>query len=144
MGKLSRRIFLAAAPFAFVPLVFAQSSEAAKAVAVVRRYHRAINARRHRTAFNVWSGAASGTIPTGQNFAQFRAGFANTKSVSVTTGPPGEIEGAAGSSFIEIPVKVGSVSKTGAVKYFTGRYTLRKSNVEGGDPNWKLFSASLS
>jgi hypothetical protein len=141
MNSLSRRAFLAVIPFFFSPVALANGAEA---VAVIRRYYAAINVKKYKIAFNLWSGADSGTIPTGQTYAQFKAGFKNTRSVSVKTGTPGEIEGAAGSSFIEIPVKVKTVSKTGAVKHFAGRYTLRKSNVEGGDPNWKLFSASLS
>jgi hypothetical protein len=120
------------------------------AVAVIRHYYGAINAKQYKAAFGDWEGASSGTNVKGQTLATFKKGFKGTASVTVSIGVPGQIEGAAGSSYIEIPVNVTSRPKTGQARKFSGSYTLRKSNLSEADGatvemrTWRIYSASLA
>jgi hypothetical protein len=110
---------------------------------VVRAYYRAINERRFNDAYQLWvsSGAASG-----KSLEAFRAGFAQTASVDVVLGTPGRIEGAAGSRYVEIPVRISAVPTKGERQAFIGAYTLRRSVVDGATPEqraWRIYSAKI-
>lgn len=119
------------------------STGAAAAVAVVREYYAMIDAGELKRAYALWSddGAASG-----QTFEQFSRGFASTDRVTVATGEPGRIEGAAGSRYIEIPVRLEAVSNAGTVERYAGTFTLRRSVVDGATPvqrRWRISSAEM-
>ncbi len=110
---------------------------------VLHEYYRAIHERRYDDAYLFWadSGAASG-----KSLAEFRDGFANTKTVDVVLSPPGRTEGAAGSHYVEIPVKIRAVTTSDARQAFKGTYTLRRSMVDGATPeqrSWRIFSAEI-
>jgi hypothetical protein len=113
------------------------------AASVVRAYYRAINERRYDDAYRLWesSGAASG-----KSFDAFRDGFASTASVDVVLGTPGPIEGAAGSRYVEIPVRITAVATGGGRQAFAGTYVLRRSVVDGATPEqrmWRIYSAKI-
>jgi hypothetical protein len=119
------------------------STGAAGAVAVIREYYAAISAQRLHDAYHLWSdnGAASK-----QTFEEFAQGFDDTRSVSVTPGPPGRIEGAAGSRFVEIPVTIDAVAASGEHRRFTGSYVLRRAVVPGATPeqrSWRIYTAQI-
>ncbi|MBX3480744.1 MAG: hypothetical protein KF842_10095 [Caulobacter sp.] len=111
---------------------------------VVSRYYEALNARDYATAYSQWRGDGEAS---GKSYADFSAGFAATRSTSVTLGRPGEIEGAAGSLYVTVPVTVDAVLNDGTRQRFVGEYSLRRVNgVDGATPEqlrWKLASASL-
>ena len=110
---------------------------------VVRAYYRAINERRFDDAYRLW---ASGGAASGKSLGQFRDGFARTASVDVVPGTPGPIEGAAGSRYVEIPVRITAVATDGARQAFIGSYTLRRSVVTGATPEqltWRIYSAKI-
>ena len=113
------------------------------AVAVIRRYYEAIQAREFPQAYRLWEGEGEAS---GQAFEDFEAGFAETSSVSVETGAPGRIEGAAGSRYIEIPVRITATTRDGHVQHFQGTYVLRRSVVDGASAeqrSWHIHSAEL-
>ena len=116
---------------------------AAAAVAAVQRYYEAIAARDYGTAFALWGGETAG----GQSRDQFARGFANTRSVRVTPGQPGFVEGAAGSRFVTIPVTVDATLRDGTKQRFTGEYRLRRvAPIEGAtaeNRRWHIDSATL-
>ena len=119
------------------------STGAAGAVAVIREYYAAIGAQRLRDAYHLWSddGAASN-----QTFEEFAQGFDDTRSVTVTPGQPGRIEGAAGSRFVEIPVTIDAVAASGEHRRFTGSYVLRRAVVPGATPeqrSWRIYTAQV-
>src|SRR5690606_37055971 len=121
----------------------ADSTGAAAAVAVLRDYYAMIGAGELRGAYALWSdeGAASG-----QTFEQFARGFANTDRVTAAMGEPGRIEGAAGSRYIEIPVRLEAVSSAGTTQRYAGTFTLRRSVVDGATPlqrRWRISSAEM-
>ncbi len=114
------------------------------AVNTLQSYYQAINAGEYETAYLLWrdNGAASG-----QTLEEFTAGYAETESVTATIGTPGQVEGAAGSRFIEIPVTIASTTTGGEDQTFTGTIVLQRSVVDGATPAqraWGIFSADLT
>ena len=103
-------------------------------------YYSALNAGEFPIARSMWE---DGAEAAGPSLETFTAGFAHTRETSVTVGPPGRAEGAAGSVYITVPVTVRAVTDTGERQAFNGEYSLRRSNVEGGNPYWRLHSAKL-
>ena len=113
------------------------------AAAVLRSYYQAIDHQRYEDAYRLW---ASGGEASGKTFEEFRAGFANTASVLVDVGPPGPVEGAAGSRYVEIPVRISATTRDGQPQRFAGTYTLRRSVVDGAtreQRTWRIASARI-
>jgi hypothetical protein len=109
---------------------------------VVRAYYGAINDRDYQRAYAAWGDDGPPGRPTVQAFA---SGFAGTDSVHVVLGAPGRIEGAAGSRYISIPVRVRAFEH-GVGREYAGSYTVRRTVVPGSDAasrQWHLYSASL-
>jgi len=122
-----------------VPSTPASETSVAAAMQVVRDYYAAVSRHDYRAAFNLWHGAKS--------FGRFRAGYAATRRVRVTFLKPGETEGAAGSVYVELPVRVDATLRSGKQQYFVGSYTLRRVNdVDGSTAaqrHWHIESAHL-
>lgn len=113
------------------------------AVAVVRDYYAAINARNYAQAFALWS---DGGRATGQSPQQFANGFARTNGVSVEVMAPGRIDAAAGSRYVEVPVALTATHDDGSQRKYVGMYTLRRAVVDGATPEqraWRIASAEL-
>ncbi|MHB8912728.1 MAG: hypothetical protein ACYC42_08790 [Lysobacter sp.] len=113
------------------------------AVAAVRDYYAAINARNYAQAFALWS---DGGRATGQSPQQFADGFARTNGVSLEVMAPGRIDAAAGSRYIEVPVALSTTMEDGNQRKYVGMYTLRRAVVEGASPEqraWRIASADL-
>ncbi len=117
-------------------------SAAPDAVQLLKNYYRWINAKKYEGAFNIWEKRDDGSAANGQTLDQFKNGFRDTRSVIVRVGNPGEIEGAAGSNFIELPVDITAMTKTGKTQKFVGSYTFRSSNM-ADDKSWYIYSASV-
>lgn len=113
------------------------------AVAVVRDYYGAINARAYARAFALWS---DGGRASGQSPQQFAAGFAETTGVSVEIMAPGRIGAAAGSHFVEVPVAYTAIRSDGTQHKYVGAYTLRRAVVDGATAEqraWRIASADI-
>lgn len=103
-------------------------------------YYAYIDAGNHGAAFTLWSGSgtSSGTTP-----ADFIAGYAATRSDTVTMGQFDESPGA-GSLYAEVPTVVQATTTSGAAQLFCGTYTLRKSNLPPFDGlGWAIETADL-
>jgi hypothetical protein len=115
------------------------------AVAVLRAYFDAIADRRYADAYRLWSDSARAS---GSDEAAFAAGFAKFGEYRGTTGTPGRMEGAAGSSYIDIPVEITGRLKSGERFKQTGTMTLRRANdVPGATPEqlqWRIYKADLT
>lgn len=116
---------------------------AADAVAVIRDYYAAVNARDYAGAYRMWSdnGAASG-----QTNLQFAAGFERTQGVSVEVGAPGRQDAGAGQRTLQVPVSLRATQADGSVRRFAGSYVLHRSVVDGATPDqraWRIRSADL-
>jgi hypothetical protein len=88
-----------------VPPTPARETSVRAAVLVVRDYYAALSRRDYRAAYKLWHGT--------QNYAHFRQGYAATRRVRVTFLTPGTPEGAAGSIYIDIPVRLDAVLRSG-------------------------------
>lgn len=121
-----------------------QGKDVAAAVATIDAYYRAIDAHDYPRAYRLWRGNGDAS---GQTLDQFAHGFAHTRSTIVATGDPAPPEGAAGSSYVTVPVTVSAIDDTGERQRFAGQYVLRRINDVPGssasDRRWHLESASL-
>lgn len=119
------------------------AGDADAAVRVLLTYHAAINARDYAAAYAQWS---DGGRASGQSAQQFADGYAGTQGVSVALGKPGLIEGAAGSSYIEIPATLEATQADGSLRRYAGSFSLRRTVVDGASEaqrHWHIASASL-
>jgi hypothetical protein len=122
----------------------APASSSSDAAAVIAKYYADLESHDYAAAWRLWE--ADGKA-SGKTLAQFKAGFTETAHTRVVVGTPGREEGAAGSSYVTIPVDVYATRKDGTEQHFTGTYSLRKANLtEPGQPapTWELHSASLA
>ena len=130
---------LALAAAAPVPPTPPHEASVHAALQVVRDYYAAVSRRDYRTAYALWHG--------GQSYDHFRKGYARTRNARVTFLRPGRPEGAAGSIFVEVPVRVDAVLRSGAQQHFVGSYTLRRVNDVPGSTaaqrRWHIESAHL-
>lgn len=110
------------------------------AVDTLEAYFAAIGAGDYQAAYDFWDddGAASG-----QTFEEFAAGFEDTETIAVEIGEPGEIEAAAGSRYVDIPVVISSTLASGEEQEFQGTYVFRRGVVEGAEPEWRIYSAEV-
>ncbi|MFT4198026.1 MAG: hypothetical protein QM601_08965 [Pseudoxanthomonas sp.] len=121
----------------------ATAADAEAACQVVLAYYRAINAGDFARAYAQWSrdGQASG-----QSFEQFRNGYAATREVRAEVGVAHDLQGAAGSRYIEVPVRLAARQADGSVRRYHGDFVLRAVVADGaGDAQrrWHLDSAEL-
>ncbi len=113
------------------------------ALAVVRNYYAAINARRFDRAYALWS---DGGRASGQDPQQFANGFDQTAGVSVELLAPGRVDAGAGQRHIEVPVALTATQRDGSQRKFVGAYVLRRSVVDGASAEqraWRIGSADL-
>jgi hypothetical protein len=91
-------------------------ASASGAVQVVRDYYAAVSRYDFRRAYAIWHGK--------QGYRRFRHGYSRTVQATVTPIPPFRTEGAAGSVYIVIPLKVDALLTSGVRQHFVGSYTL--------------------
>lgn len=113
-------------------------------VSVVRSYYSAIAAHDYGRAYRLWrdEGRASG-----KSLADFTRGFADTADTSVDPGTPSDPEGAAGSTYVTLPVTVQATTRSGVRQRFQGSYVLRRADdvpgASAADRSWRIDSATL-
>lgn len=117
----------------------ASEKTVAAAMRLVRAYYAAVSVHDYRTAYALWHGK--------QSYGHFRKGYAATRSARITFLKPGDAEGAAGSIYVTLPVRVDATLRSGAHQHFVGSYTLRRVNdVDGSTAaqrRWHIESATL-
>ena len=129
------------------PTQIAASTESSQqqAVQVIRDYYTAIARRDYKKAYLTWEENGSASQ---QSFEQFKQGFANTTSTAVAVGKPSQLDGAAGSIYIKIPVTVSAMTANGTRQRFRGSYVLRRvNNVPGStleQHRWHFYSSNLT
>lgn len=119
------------------------SLSAEGAIAVVKNYYNAIDRGQYQQAYSYWDNNGSAS---GQSFDAFKNGFAETSSTQVEIQKPGQIHGAAGSRYIDIPVTITATTTDGTVQQFIGKYTLRRTAVgtTSEQQRWHIYSANIS
>jgi len=115
------------------------------AAAVLRDYFTAIGEHRYADAWRLWAdnGRASGVSE-----AEFAASFDRYFDFHGGVGEIGQMEGAAGSSYVDIPVDVTGHLQSGERFKQSGTITLRRVNdVPGATPEqlqWRIYKSGLS
>jgi hypothetical protein len=89
------------------------------AARVVRTYFELVEAGREEEARRLWEGAGE---------AEFAAGLGRYRDYRVEVGAPGQMEGAAGSSFVTVPVRLDGRLKDGTPFRRKALATLRRVN----------------
>ena len=109
------------------------------AIQLVRNYYAAVSRRDYRAAYAIWHGR--------RGYTRFQQGYDATRHVRVTFLRHEDAEGAAGSIYLELPVRVDAVLRSGAHQHFIGSYTLRRVNDVNGSTaaqrRWHIASADM-
>ena len=110
---------------------------------VVQIYYASIEGGKYAAARALWGndGADSKLTP-----AAFAAGFAKYKEYHANIGGPGDVDGAAGSRYVSVPVQIYARLKDGRPDYQTGTVVLRRTVVDGATPEqrkWHIYSIDL-
>lgn len=98
------------------------------AAALVRSFYNAINRQEYARAWDYF-----GESKPAKDFNSFSTGFEQTSEVEVQTGEAGT-EGAAGSTYFNLPVAIRASNKDGSEALFAGCYTVRLSNPQIQEP----------
>jgi uncharacterized lipoprotein NlpE involved in copper resistance len=101
----------------------------------VRRYYAFLEAKDYPRAYAMWG---QDGLSSKQTYAQFAAGFARTAHTRVTVTGPVSIEGAAGSSYAEVRVRVDAATTEGQEQHFGGAYVVRRANDVPGATDAQL------
>ena len=111
---------------------------------VVQTYFALVADKKFDDAWKLWSDSGKAS---GMSAKDFAASFAKFASYNAQIGAPGEIEGAAGSLFVEVPVVVYGTTKTGEPVNLKGKVRLRRVNdVPGATPDqlsWHIAETAL-
>lgn len=111
---------------------------------VVQTYFALLADKKFGEAQNLWS---DGGKASGMSAKDFAASFGKYATYNAEIGAPGEIEGAAGSLFVEVPVVVYGTMKTGEPVNLKGKVRLRRVNdVPGATPDqlsWHIAETAL-
>ena len=129
---------------AAVPPTPESGTSVAAAKTVIDAYFAALATGHYEQAYRMWGGNGEAS---GMSLAQFTASFTKYKIYDGTAYRPGEIEGAAGSAYIEFPVTVTGLLAKGGGFHLSGPMTLRRVNdVDGSTPeqrHWHIASSGL-
>ncbi len=149
-GLVNPETGLAADPDGSGPLAAPQAQDtgaaeptSADAVALVRDYYAAINARSFGRAYALWSG---GGRASGQTPEQFAGGYAQTQGVSASIGAPGAQDAGAGQRYLQVPVSLRATQVDGSVRHYAGTFTLHRAVADGATPDqraWRIRNADL-
>ena len=114
------------------------------AASVVERYAAALEQGKLQDAFAFWgeNGKATGMTP-----GKFFEAFGKYSEIHAQIGAPGKPEGAAGSSFVEVPLQLYGRLKDGGTFNLIGPVTLRRvNNVPGASADqlqWHIARSDL-
>jgi hypothetical protein len=126
-----RRVILAAA---LATVVHAASAEEAYlddrsgADSLIRSFYNAVTRKEYARAWDYF-----GDAKPSADFDTFREGYADTDRVDVLTGGVSE-EGAAGSTYYQVPVAIQAFAADGSGSIFAGCYTARLTNPQLQEP----------
>ena len=91
----------------------------------VRKYYAFLEAREYRHAYAMWG---ENGLASKKTYDEFVEGFEHTAHTRVTVTDPVSIEGAAGSSYAEVRVRVDATTTGGERQQFRGAYVVRRAN----------------
>ena len=110
----------------------------------LRTYGALLEERKFDQAYALWGGAGEAS---GMTRAQFAASFAAYRDIHAGVGKPGEAEGAAGSSYVEVPLRLYGTLASGGKFDMSGPMAMRRVNdVDGSTAEqrrWNIASSGL-
>ena len=111
---------------------------------LLQSYYNAINRKEYRRAYGYWERPGTSATSVPPAYPQFVRGYADTSSVALTVGTP-DMQGAAGSTYADVPVVLVATHTDGTVHTFYGCYMARRLNagVSPSDPLatlWHLYN----
>lgn len=119
-------------------------TSAEAAARLVERYYALLGAGRYREARRLWS---DGGAASGMDAEQFARSFGRYATLRADVGAPGRVEGAAGSRYVVVPVRLSGQLRDRHAPFATqGSVTLRRAVVDGASPDqraWHIHSADL-
>lgn len=114
------------------------------AAQVVQSYYALLESGRRTEAWRLWSDGAPARAASAEAFARQ---FDRYADYHAQVGAPGEVEGAAGSLFVEVPVVIYGRLKTGEEVHQSGKATLRRVNDVPGSTaeqrSWRIHQIEL-
>jgi hypothetical protein len=109
---------------------------------VVQTYYALLGQKKYAEARSLWAG---GGEASGMSASAFAASFDKYARYDAQVGAPGRIEGAAGSSYVEVPVVIYGRLKSGEAVHMNGPVTLRRVNdVPGSTAEQRRWHISAS
>ena len=121
-----RAAIIAAAALITVPAVAAEPvylDNRSDPTALIRSLYNAVNRKEYARAYSYFSN------PTAPDVDTFAKGYADTDHVDLVTGPVFE-EGAAGSTYYDLPVAIEAKRTDGSTAVFAGCYTMRLADPQ--------------
>ncbi|MDB5437737.1 MAG: hypothetical protein JWM33_164 [Caulobacteraceae bacterium] len=113
------------------------ATSAQGAADVVQTYFALVEEKRFGQAWRLWSDGGQAAAPSAQDFSARFAGYADYHAL---IDAPGQIEGAAGSLYVEVPITVYGKRTSGGDFKQTGTVTLRRVNdVPGSTAEQRLW-----
>lgn len=110
------------------------------ATSLAREYFALIGAKQYPMALALWGSNAPSKADLAKQYDKYA-------TFDATVGAPGEQQGAAGSSYIEIPVKASAKLKSGGAEKLAGTIVLRRVNDVPGSTaaqrHWHIYSVDL-
>ncbi|MDP9422177.1 MAG: hypothetical protein M3Q19_04980 [Pseudomonadota bacterium] len=107
---------------------------------VLQSYAALLEQRRFAEARKLWTDGGSGSGLSRQGFAEAYSKYAE---IHAEIGAPGPVEGAAGSAYVEIPLRLYGKLKSGAALNSSGTATLRRVNDVPGSTaeqrRWHIY-----
>lgn len=114
-------------------------ADARAAADVLKAYYRLIEAGRYEQAWRLRGESDAGDA------SDFAAHFGDYAEYHATVGNPSEVQGAAGSSYVEIPVQLYGQMKSGESFGSAGTVTLRRVNEVPGTTaaqrHWRIYTS---
>lgn len=123
-------LFLAGSASAFAEDAYSDNRSSAEDL--VRSLYNAINHKEYARAFDYFA-----TPPT-KDFATFQAGYEHTARVDVLTGEVSG-DGAAGSTYFQVPTVIKATDDKGQATVFLGCYTVRAVNGGIQEPPFRPY-----
>lgn len=109
--------------------------------ALVQAYYDAINQRDLGRAYTDWEGLGQAS---GQRFAEFAAGYADTQQVAIELGTP-QGDAGAGNLRSTVPIVIVATDNNGVSQSFCGSYQLHRSNLEPWNGlGWRIERAQIA
>lgn len=111
------------------------------AAQVVQTYYALIGEKKYADAWALWQG------DSGMSADEFAASFDAFSQYDAQIGAPGEMEGAAGSSYVDVPVQIYGRTKAGVPFHKLGTVTLRRVNDVDGSTEaqrrWHIYRVNF-